>query len=191
MNEIFLQAMNTQPHHKIITLLDELYYRISKQTTNFQLQYLNQKANIYSKRRTYQDICFSKDSFWLRRVNVRSILPNEIVLDIDPQKGETSENLKKRAILGIAPEVIRKVNSRGIVIRVFDSGSRGIHLHIFSKLMLYLPQHKRNFIRRFFCEKFNADLQKTTEQVMIALEFANHFKTMKTKKLLEEVDIWD
>jgi len=158
--------------------LDFLYYIIGKQKTDFELQIQNQNG-MMSKRRKYSDIGFAKEEWWLSKVNARTLLKNEIVLDIDPNDGETQEQLQDRCV-GIVKTLYQyDLSQYGI----FKS-NRAIHIHCFFNTLFSIKENKRKEIRQKILKKFGADLQKSSERATIALELAPHWKNGKKKEMI-------
>jgi len=152
--------------------LDYLYYDVGKQHYDYFLGGLKlmPDGEIKShKWQTYSETCFGlvvgdpENKLWW--INQRQILPNELVLDIEIKLD--IEELK------------RKLNLFGILnYSIFDSGSRGYHIHIFSKSEI------TETIKSFFCKMFGADIVKSGNKTMIALEYCPHWKTGKIKELV-------
>jgi predicted nuclease of restriction endonuclease-like RecB superfamily len=94
-----------------------------------------------------------------------------LVLDI-----EDKESYKKIII------EIRKLfkDCRGIHYSCYDTGSRGVHIHIDTPITLTKET------KDFFCKKYGTDIAKISGKTMIALENTPHWKTGKIKTLIEE-----
>lgn len=162
-----------------MSYLDYLYYKIGKQAVDFELQQ-QEKDGFMSKRRKYSEIGFKKDQYWLPRVNARTIMSNEIVLDLDPFPEESSDSFKER-IERTKKEVLKeKPDYWGI----FQS-NRGVHIHLWYNKMFNWNYEKRKKCRIFFINKYGADLAKSSERVTISLEFKNHWKSGKIKEMIE------
>src|SRR3990167_9073 len=119
--------------------------------------------------RSVLDCWHSDDGLrFLDTVNNRQILPCEIIIDIDESPSITKAML-----------VIDRLNTHGIRWKLYATGSRGYHLHVWIKDLLLLTPDERTIIRLKLLRNIGAglDLQKTTERVMIALEGAPHWKT--------------
>lgn len=155
--------------------LDKLYYDIGKQNFDFELSgTFKRKDGIvgFSKWKKYSECIFpidfdgtsedwKKESFF-KQINQRQILPNEIVIDL-----EEKESL---------PEIIKKLKELKLIFYIFSTGSRGYHIHIFFHEK-YKPKEKLAIIK--YC---GGDEQKDGERVLIALEYANHWKSEKIKE---------
>ena len=163
---------------QIDTWLDFLYYEIGKQVTDFYLQQ-QEKDGFMSKRRKYSEIGFEKNRYWLPKVNARTIMINEVVLDIDPMKDESEEDFKERIQKVQKDVMVEKPDYWGI----FNS-NHGIHIHQWFNRMFYWNVEKRKQFRLFCCKKYGADLQKISENVCIALGFARHWKSNKIKTMI-------
>lgn len=157
--------------------LDYVYYEIGKQQTDFLLcglkKLLNEEIKA-TKWKKYSEVCFGLnpwESNKIEWINQRQILPNELVLDI-----ENKEDYNK---------IITELNtifkdSLELSYFCYDTGSRGNHIHIFSKY----PITKET--KDFFCKKFGTDITKIGGKTMIALENTPHWKTGKIKTLILE-----
>ena len=66
---------------RVLNYLDTLYYDIGKQMTDFELQIQNQDGYM-SKRYSYSHVGFQKKRF-IVEANARTILKNEIIIDLD------------------------------------------------------------------------------------------------------------
>ena len=159
--------------------LDYLYYLIGKQRCDFELQIQN-KDGFMSKRRMYSDVGFSKEKWFLGKANARTILTNEVVLDIDPEKDETAEQFHSRLVNTVRMVLSENADRVGI----FES-NRGVHIHLFYNAMFHKPLVWRKKFRSSMIKKYQADPQKSSERVTINLEFANHWKSGKVKGLLK------
>lgn len=153
--------------------LDFLYYNIGKQQYDFFVCGLKKLENgeiKATKWKKYSEVCFPLNSWEYKKidwVNQRQILPNELVLDIENK--ENFENIKEK---------VKKFLFGNY--RIYDTGSRGYHIHIFS----IFPITKN--IKEFFCKIFGSDIVKGGEKTMIALENTPHWKTGRIKTLIEE-----
>ena len=166
----------------MLAYLDFLFYKVGKQNVDFFLQQ-QQQDKFMSKRRKYSDVGFSKDLKWLSFANARTIMDNEIVLDIDPLSGEYMEDFQER-IVKVKKEILVEKEDKPDYWGIFQS-NRGIHIHIWFNKMLYWDSEKRKRCRLTFIDKYKADKLKINEKVMIALEGAPHWKSGKIKKLIE------
>ena len=160
-----------------IEYLDRLYYQFGRQITDFEMQILS--LDSASKRKPYSEIGFKKDMWWLEKVNNRTILLNEIVLDIDPDKGETTEDFENRILKTIEEIKMYNFDYWGI----FNS-NRGVHIHLFQNRLMNLSPDERKKTRESLISRFKADMNKTSEKSNIALELTPHWKSGKIKEYL-------
>jgi len=151
------------PH---VIYLDKLFYEIGKQLYNFELQQ-QKRGGFFSKRRKYSDVGFSKN-MWLIGANARTILGNELCLDFDPP----FEHLET---------AVAQLKNKWDTVNVFDSGSRGVHIHVFDKRIEKMSYDYREELRQYWIKKYGADAQKSSERTTIALEYAPHWKTGRLK----------
>lgn len=110
---------------------------------------------------------------FLQRINNRSILQSEIVLDID-RKDETDDEYEAHV-----QNVLHSLEKDGINFVAYPPASKSWHIHIFCKT-LRLFKYRREF-KEHFMRRFGADLQKGGDKCMIALENAPHWKTGRIK----------
>lgn len=150
-------------------ILDNIYYNLGRQHTDFHIFGLHKNFN--TKHKKYSTICFNLDfdetNPFLNNINNRTICENEVVLDI-----ETKESLE---------EVKKKLSSpllNDCDIFIYDTGSRGIHVHIWYKN----PISKE--IKKALIKIFGADALKSGDYSPIALEKVPHWKTGRYKKLI-------
>ena len=132
------------------------------------------------------DICFGKWSTVLSQNTIkdwshRQILPYEVVLDMDdPLKIDYTFKLVEK---WIEKNVFDEIY-------LFETGSKGVHCHIFL-INDYKTHPTKVFVRmmnemQILLEKLGFDVQKSSRNVTIALEFAPHWKSGKQKKLLRK-----
>lgn len=146
--------------------------------------YINQKGDkIFSKWRSVNEL---SEKQYVPKVSHRQILPFEIVLDIDePNKLEQSKRLFK----SLAYFLSLKCD-----LFLFSTGSKGYHIHIFAisdfKQDTYKRHKTNNFLLQLeniikkYSNIFGLDCLKISRNVLIALEFAPHWKSQKQKKIL-------
>jgi hypothetical protein len=147
--------------------LDKLHYEFDKQKGNLELAYayLDKEGNPkFSKWKKYLDT--QSDDKFISKVNNRTILPNEIDLDL-----EEPERFS---------EVLKDVKKEFKFYSAYKTGSRGYHIRLWFNGKLS-PDEKRGIIQRYGCDE-----QKAIERCMIALENVPHWKTGKNKELIEE-----
>ena len=155
---------------RVLNHLDTLYYDIGKQMTDFQLQIQNQDGYM-SKRYSYSHVGFQKKRF-IVEANARTILKNEIIIDLD-------DGTKTQMI-----EIAKHIKQWYPNAKIFDSGSKGIHVHIIDNKMLSMTKRQREDHRMNIINVYNADKQKAYENTTIALEYAKHWKTGYLKEEL-------
>jgi len=118
---------------------------------------------------------------FLNEVNNRQILPVELVLDIEQPE-----------LIEVAIKILQTLQLYNA--KVYSTGSRGYHIHVFSSDFIFNPdiplllnKTKRNQLRQYILTKHLpfADLQKASENTMIALENAPHWKTGVAKTLVK------
>jgi len=167
-----------------------LFYEVLKQHSNFELQIQNQNGYM-SKRKSVWEGLLSTDNYeWFKKANARTILKNEIVIDIDPREKETFIDFENRCEQTLNILISASQEGRFEPEALFlagHSGSRGYHIHIFIRKWLTQEGFKKEELRKnyraYICEKLDADKQKTSERVTISLELAPHWKTGIIKKI--------
>ncbi|QGH73132.1 MAG: hypothetical protein [Siphoviridae sp. ctjeG17] len=155
------------PEQSKIAILQEVYnkYGHFEVCTHFE-------NGEWSKRRDVLR-CNELEEWWrLSKANNRTILPCEIVIDLDPDTNDTRDSMRLKA-----NKVKEYCDKFQLNATVFFSGSRGYHIHIFSTtIMNYNEKQKRN-IRTTILKFLDADLTKISEKTTIALEYTPHWKT--------------
>lgn len=111
----------------------------------------------------------------LSKMNVRQILPCEIVLDMDNDVSEKKLN-----------EICDALEKCGFPYKAYFTGSKGYHIHIFDNDLVSYSEQSRQKIRHFLISKFGCDMMKASEKTMIALEDVPHFKTGNPKRIVRE-----
>jgi len=145
--------------------LDYLYYDVGKQQYNFFLAraYLDKEGKPkYSKWRAYLDA--QSDDRFIANCNQRSILPCEVILDLESKERITP--------------ILAELKQLNLYFFAYDTGSRGYHIHLFFNRDM-TTQEKLAIIRHF-----GADEMKASEKTLIALENATHWKSGKIKEEL-------
>lgn len=127
---------------------------------------------------------------WITRVNNRTTLYNEIILDYD-RLILPAEVMSDLQVLS----AITWCKKKKYKYAVYHTGSKGVHMHIYIDDLIGMNSHYRRDVRRRiisrFCgdigikPNFSGDYQKASDNVPIALEFAPHWKTGKTKVLVD------
>ena len=129
----------------------------------------------WTTHRSVLDCWHSDDGLrFLDTVNNRTILPCEIVLDLD-----TTPSL---LLFHQLCDFLEK--EYGFAYLAYTSGSRGFHVHIIDGALLDCTTRLRQEMRKILIQKTGCDLLKQSEKVMIALENAPHWKTGQPKTLL-------
>lgn len=155
--------------------LDYLYYKIGKQQFDFKISGLKRTENGDKSTKWYKYsekimIIDPDEEYKIKWVNQRQILPIEIVVDL-----EERETIK---------EVLKKIKSFGHTnYKIFDTGSRGYHIHLFFPKELTEKQKEK------YLQRLGADTQLNSNKHMINLEYAEHWKSGKLKKEVFEGDI--
>jgi len=160
-------------------IFHDLYYVKGKQATNFRI--------FHNYKREDGEKGFSKWVKFLdateKEINLathRTILINEIVLDFDPLKGENELSLTYRV-----KQVCKDLKRKKISYECYTTGSRGFHIHIWVEDMFFMNAKDRQKFRCNIIKFFNAELQKNSENVPIALENVPHWKSGKIKERCE------
>lgn len=109
----------------------------------------------------------------LEAANNRTLFPSEIVLDLDDNL-EWWDVVKKLKHYDLRP------------FKVYHSGSRGFHIHIFESELGIVGSLFRERIRKHLIKKVGADLHLVKENHMITLENAPNAKTLVKKELIYE-----
>ncbi len=152
-----------------VEYLNNLYYEVGQQKSDFELCYMDKKKDINSKWRKWSVIGFDNENKenkkWITIGNNRTILKNEVVLDLEePDRYE---------------EILKRLEDQGLSFRVFKTGSKGYHFHLLFRGEVS-PEDKLKVIECFDC-----DTQKASERCMIAMEFEKHWKTGNYKELIK------
>lgn len=117
---------------------------------------------------------------WLiNKINQRLIGIGEIVYDIDPEEQED----KKLYLLRIKHTIAsanKKINGLKLL-GVYDTGSRGTHIHFLAPRMSSKTKNERQEIIHLMLTYTKADTMKAYDRTMIALEGAVHWKTGNNK----------
>jgi hypothetical protein len=104
--------------------------------------------------------------------NLRELFSNEVVLDVEDKK--------------LLEQTQAILSAEDVNYEIWDSGSRGFHVHIFFDELSKKDETYKKVLRRKFIIKYSADLAKATEHSLIARPNKLHFKTMKQKTLMED-----
>ena len=157
------------------SILGNLYYYKGKQNTNFRIFYNYKVDNEkrFSKWVHYLD-AEEKD---INKATHRTILNNEVVLDFDPEKNQTLEELKL-----IVLKVTDDLKSKNIEYECYSTGSRGFHIHIFIYEMFSMTKNERYDFRLKLISHYGAEKLKANDNSPIALENIPHWKSGKIKQ---------
>jgi len=144
--------------------LDYVYYFRGKQQCDYWVCGMKKIGDktISTKWKKYSEVCFplNPDEDWkIDWVNNRSILPNELVLDIED----------KNQLPGIMEKLGKERKLKDYII--YDTGSRGYHIHIFSSKPI------SQISKQYLCKIFGTDVLKAGDKTMIALENCLHWKS--------------
>jgi len=152
------------------------------------LQRLNLKYGSYKVAVRYSKDQWSKwysitekwnDWNFLNKVTDRSVLESEIILDVDPLKNETADQIRERF-----HKICDKLEKLGIrQYKGFFSGSKGYHIHFFDYDLIFYTEYERREIRERIIRKFKCDEMKKSEKSMISLEYNPNMKTGNLKEL--------
>ena len=150
--------------------LDVVYYDIGQQRHDFFVSGLKliDGNSISTKWYKYSEkvmIINPWEDWKIKWINQRQVLPNEIVID-----------LEERDSFG---GVCKKLKENNNNFYAYETGSRGYHIHIFFKFDLTTTQKSK------FIKKYLGDMQLSNKKHMINLEFAEHWKSGKIKKLVK------
>ena len=106
------------------------------------------------------------------KANLRQLFPSEIILDFEDKQliEQTKEKLKAASYHYF----------------LYNSGSRGVHFHLFFDNLAFYTEEQRTQIRKLFIREYTADETKSSEKTLIAMCERPHFKTLKTKEFAEE-----
>lgn len=173
MDQIELKERQTKKAY-----LDELYYEAAKQDQDFYLtksRYNKYGEHTWTKWKKYLDA--QSDPWFMYNVNHRTILKNEVVIDLD--KPTIEENMIE------AEKVINQLKNKKYSYWAFKTGSKGVHIHLFFKNLERETPYKRKKFKHYFLERYGGDTQKSNERCMIAIEYAFHWKTGNKKELFD------
>lgn len=148
--------------------IDFLHYTKDSQQGNLEFSYLTKEGSKWKKWKSYLEV--QENEKFIEQTNNRSILPNECVIDI-----ESKENLS---------EIIEKVKRDFEHYSIYDTGSKGVHIHLWFNAPLSVDEKQR------IIKRYNGDSQKAGARTLIALDGCNcsHWKTGNPKKIITERD---
>lgn len=154
------------------SVLDNVFYKHGKQAADYELCIMSKEDDEVkaTKWRKYSTLAFdtedTKNQWFIQKVNNRTILPNEVVLDLEDP--ELYEN------------VLAEIDADGLYYEAYKTGSKGYHFHLFFDRDL-TEAEKTEIIKKYGC-----DLQKAGDRCMIALELEDHWKTGNPKELIKK-----
>ena len=131
------------------------------------LQFLNETDNIKKLDNTYPNA--TKKDF-IAAANNRTILHNEIILDIDHHAS-------------LEPALLF-LNKHEIPYENWTTGSRGNHIHIIEPELSRYDEYEAKLFKERFIFAYDADLMKKSTKTMIALENTPHWKTGQPKRIV-------
>ena len=155
-----MQTYESEAYMKRKAILDNVYYEIGQQQYDFELCILSNK--FASKWKSY--LSAQADEDFIQCVNNRTILPCEVVLDIE-------EPIRFQDIMS---QVEKEFNCY----MAYFTGSKGYHIHLYFDRKI-TPEEKLFIIKYYGCDE-----AKATERCMIALENCPHWKTGGIKTLV-------
>lgn len=166
--------------NRIRAYISFLHYCLGKQHSTFSVQRVWPQPDadqpLFSKRRPAFDVLCDDDIEWIRDIGNRTLLRNEIVLDLDPERDETPDDFRNRM-----RDTIKKVRTQlSCATIAWTTGNRGCHIHIYDDKMFLHDANMREKIRARVCAMFGAET-KATESVPIMMEYAPHRKTRRLK----------
>ncbi|MBI2133634.1 hypothetical protein HYU11_03045 [Candidatus Woesearchaeota archaeon] len=108
--------------------------------------------------------------WFVEKSNNRSLFEPELCLDLENPD--------------LYSQVLEKLLGQCLVFSSYRTGSRGFHFRlIMSDFPLMTPEKRKN-LRRRLTQHFGCDALKVSENVLIALEDAPHWKTGRPKELV-------
>lgn len=110
---------------------------------------------------------------FLALANNRTIFRCEVVLDLDNEP--TIEKLNF---------ICDNLEKYGFQYEAYFTGSRGYHVHLIIPELIFCSEEYRRQIRIFLIKKFDCDLMKASDNVMIAIPEVSHWKNGNKKVLL-------
>lgn len=129
----------------------------------------------FSKWHLWQDV--RDDAYFVEKVNQRSIFhQSELVIDIDPKKGDDKILLLK--------SVLTKLNKWNLKPVIFDTGNKGFHCIVIDDSLAKYSPEKRKKVHMNILSYLNADTMKASIRTLIGLEYAPHRLTGKIKKVI-------
>lgn len=140
---------------------------------DFELTFLLKGRPIWKKWKFYSRCTKNQ----IETANQRTIFKSEIVLDVDNQKN--------------IPKVIEKLKQHKYSYERYGTKSKGEHIHMFFPELDNYTDDQVNKIKKKFIRFFDCDLHKASTRTMIALEYAQHWKSGMVKEQIEKIDNGD
>lgn len=127
----------------------------------------------------------------LSRFNLRQILPQEVIWDIDPPKTTDArdqlESAKKQG-----EKITLRMRQDNITWSVWWTGNKGLHIQTTWPELRNYSDADRLFLKRELIKKYawdcDYDLKTATSKCLIQLEDTPHRKTLKNKQKWAEYD---
>ncbi len=173
--------MNREQH------LNWIYYDTGKQPGSFKLTYSfrgDDGEHRFTKHLEFLEYLEEKNLWKLTKVNHRSVLKNELVLDIDTKTTEEATEIMKTI-------TDRLKNEFDAPFRCFFTGSKGYHIHMYTRKWFLMSREERELEKTAIINALKCDGMKAFDKTMIALEFTPHWKTGKKKELVMEYGLWE
>lgn len=116
------------------------------------------------------------NDWWVENINQRRIAPCEFVADIDdiPEGQDRNEYVEK---------IVKELKWRCFDPLVFETGSKGFHLHSFDYEMMKVSDNERRMLQRATLKMLKLDPMKIAKRTLIALECTPHWKTGNLKQV--------
>ena len=92
----------------------------------------------------------------ISEANVRSLMPNEICLDIDIP--ETKDR------------IVNDLNNKGLKYELWATGGKGFHIMVYNSSMEELPPEDRKSVRASIIARYNCDITKAQDKTLIGIE---------------------
>ena len=142
-----------------------------KRFPDTRVMFKNSKDNIFWPEWKMWKDCSAEEQ---KQANLRELFPTEIILDLEE---------KTRV-----EEIKKQLKEKDIKYTLWDTGSRGVHFHMFFLNMPLDNIEYRKKIRQIFIKKYDADMSKASEKTLISIENKPHHKTMNKKVIMEKVE---
>jgi len=135
---------------------------------NMKVTYRNDIKKEYWKEWKYWKDCTEEEK---KKVNLRQLRDDEIVIDDDENKSE---------------EILKKIKKDGFDKYTVVEANRGNHIHLLFDNLTDLDIKIRSEIRKIFIMKYGGDISKTSQYGLISIENKPHFKSEKMCRIVEE-----